>query len=250
MMDFVTVFKRKLQKRITPTPEEMPMNNASLIHSKSVENPYVIGALGRKEWDDRYFNMARANKQLQIALYAMLGLVVIFAFLMVREANKVKVTPFVVEMNDTVPIAIKEMSAGAPNDKRIILFALEQFIVNARSILSDETAERALLEKVYAYASDRGVTFLNDYYQENDPFERAATHTTSIDIVNVLQVSDKTYQITWDETGRDSHSGRVISKSRYIGDVTYKMGEVDKRFIKDNPFGLYVSDMSWSQNKV
>lgn len=236
--------------RIEPSLNVTNEQGSTKKPAKSVENPYTAGAPGRKEWNDRYFNMANAIKQWQIAFYAMLGLVVVFAFLMVREANKVKVEPFVVEMNDNVPIAIKDMSEGDPNDKRIILFALEQFVVNARSILSDETAEKAMLAKTYAYAADNAVAFLDEHYKENNPFDIAANYTTSVDIVNTLQVGDNTYQITWDEVSRSNSNGAVINKTRWIGEVTYRMGDVDKRFIKDNPFGLYVSQLSWSQNKV
>lgn len=222
----------------------------SMERSESIENPYTAGAPGRKEWNDRYFNMNSTIKQLQIVSYAMLGLVAIFALLMVREANKVKVEPFVVEMSDGMPIAIKDMSEGDPNDVRIILFALEQFIVNARSIVGDDTAEKTMLAKTYAYASDKAVTFLNEYYKENDPFDIAASYTTSVDIVNTLKMGNNTYQITWDETERNNTNGAIINKTRWIGNVTYRMGDVDKRFVKDNPFGLYVSQLSWSQNKV
>lgn len=244
-------FFKSVKSSIEPSLPEIADEKVSAKKAaKSVENPYTTGAPGRKEWNDRYFNMASAIKQWQIAFYAMLGLVAIFAVLMVREANKVKVEPFVVELNDGMPVAIKAMSEGDPNDKRIILFALEQFIVNARSILSDDTAEKAMLAKTYAYASDRAVTFLNEYYKENDPFDIAVSYTTSVDIVNTLKMGDNTYQITWDETERNNTNGAIINKTRWIGDVTYRMGEVDKRFVKDNPFGLYVSQLSWSQNKV
>ena len=246
-MSFKDFLKNEMKSRLEPTFHDRDMEQGK---TTSNENPYVKDALLCDDWDDRYFNMAKTARQWQIAFYAMLVLVLMFAFLMVRMANKVKVQPFVVEMNSGIPIAIKSMSEGDPNDRRLILFALEQFIVNARSVLSDETAERALLSKAYAYASDKAVVFLNDYYKENDPFTAATLHTTSIDIVNTLKVGDNTYQITWDETIRDSNSGMVIGKSRYIGDLTYKMGEVDARFSQDNPFGLYVSDVSWSQSKV
>ncbi len=244
-------FFKSVKSRIEPslsdtTDEKVSAKKAA----KSVENPYTTGAPGRREWDDRYFNMKSAIKQWQIVSYAMLGVVVIFAFIVVREANKVKVEPFVVEMSDGMPIAIKDMSEGDPNDVRIILFALEQFIVNARSIVGDDTAEKTMLAKTYAYASDKAVTFLNEYYKENDPFDIAANYTTSIDIVNTLKVGDSTYQITWDETERNNTNGAIINKTRWIGNVTYRMGDVDKRFVKDNPFGLYVSQLSWSQNKV
>ncbi len=244
-------FFKSVKSRIEPSLSETASEKISEKKAaKSVENPYTSGAPGRREWNDRYFNMKSAIKQLQIVSYAMLGLVAIFAFLMVREANKVKVEPFVVEMSDGMPIAIKDMSEGDPNDSRIILFALEQFIVNARSVVSDDTAEKAMLAKAYAYASDKAVTFLDEYYKENDPFNIAASYTTSIDIVNTLKVGDSTYQITWDETERNNSNGAVINKTRWIGDVTYHMGDVDRRFVKDNPFGLYVSQLSWSQNKV
>lgn len=226
-------------------------NKFPIVGKKSgiLQNPYVAGSEGRKEWNDRYMNMARAIRNWQMAFFTAMVVVILFAIVVARIATESRVQPFVVETNNGMPYAIKPMESISAQDQRLINFAVNQFIVNARTIVSDAEAEKALLNKVYAFSANNTLGFLHDYYQENNPFNLAAQYTVTVNIVNSLPISHDTWQITWDETRRSTNGDNVLGVTRWMANVTYKFGDVNPRFITDNPFGLYVTQISWSQSQ-
>lgn len=219
-------------------------------NANTINNPYLIGAAGKKEWNDRYMVMSDAIKNWQRVAFISLILVVLFSVLIIKLALSTKIQPFVVETHDGVPYAMKPMKAISEQDQRLIGFALNQFIINSRSILGDFDAEKIILNKVYAFSSGSTLQFLHDFYQKHDPFLQAKKETVSINIINTLPVSKNTWQITWDEVKHSSDSGQLIETSRWMAQLTYQLGEVNPKFINDNPFGIYISRVTWSQSKL
>src|ERR1043166_9351097 len=115
-----------------------------------------------------------------------------------------------------MPYAVKQMESISTHDQRLINFAMNQFIINARTIVNDIEAEKSLLNKVYAYSADNTIRSLHDYYQKNNPFDASTYNTITVNIVNSLPVSKYTWQITWDEIKRSSHGGNVLGTSRWM----------------------------------
>lgn len=216
----------------------------------SLQNPYVKGAEGKKEWNDRYMNMAKAIRNWQIAFFTAMVVVIIFALVVAKIATESRVQPFIVETNNGMPYAIKAMGSMSSQDQRLINFAINQFIVNARTVVNDTEAEKALLNKVYAFSANNTLGFLQDYFQKNNPFEMASQYNVVVNIVNSLPLSHNTWQITWDETKRSRNGDTVSSVTRWMANVTYKFGDVNPRFMTDNPFGFYVTQISWSQSQA
>lgn len=221
------------------------------LNAKSThQNPYVLGSQGRREWNDRYFNM-RHNIQLwQRAFFAAMGLALVFGGILAYFASTSKITPFVVETNQGMPYAIKPMDAWGAHDQRIINFAVNQFIINAKTIVNDSEAEKALLNKVYAFSADSTLKTLQDYYEAHDPFTEGSHFAVVVHIVNSMPISAHTFQVSWDEIRRDLTSGAVVEKSRWLANVSYKFGAVNSAFMNDNPFGIYVTQVSWSKSNV
>lgn len=218
--------------------------------SSALLNPYVKGAEGQRIWNDRYMNMSKAIRNWQLAFsYAMI-VVVIMTISLARMANESKVQPFVVETSQGMPYAIKPMEAISVKDKTLINFALDQFIMNARSVVSDTEAEKNLLNRAYAFSADETLRYLRDYYDQNNPFEKVAHTTTSVSIVNTLPLSNNTWQVTWDETERNLETGHVSGTTRWVAQLTYTLGEVNPKFINENPFGLYITQLTWAKSQL
>ncbi len=215
----------------------------------SLNNPYVKGAEGRKEWNDRYENMRKSISAWQKAFFCSIVISIIFALVVAKIATESQIKPFIVETNNGMPYAVKSMESITLQDKRIINFAVNQFIINARTIINDTEAEKALLNKVYAFSANNTINFLHDYYQKNNPFELSSQYTISVNIINSLPVSHDTWQILWDETKRSTQGGQVLEVTRWMANITYKFGDVSEKLIIDNPFGFYIVNVSWSQNQ-
>jgi type IV secretion system protein TrbF len=211
-------------------------------------NPFVSGAAGRQEWNDRYENLAKKIWDWKRACLGALAVSFVLAVGLIHVASQSKIQPFAVEVNNGIPIAIKSMEAMQGSQQKVLVqYALTQFITHARTILNDPVGEKKILDKVYAYSADQTLLFLRHYYEKHNPFEGASQYTVSVKVINALELSHNTYQLTWDETKRGVNDGGIVEVTRWEANITYKFGEINQNFINDNPWGLYVTQLSWSQ---
>ena len=224
-------------------------------------NPYTLPNAGKKEWNDRYFNMAKAIQNWQLCCLSLMIVLVILIGVITKLATESRIEPYVVETNNGMPYAMQalqplEEMKGVKNLKnmndiknvkeiKIINFAANEFIMNARTVLADSAAQKTLLDKVYAFSADRAIGYLHDYYQANNPLLNASNHTVEVTIINSMPLSKNTWQVVWDETRR-SLDDSTITKTRWIANLSYQFGQVNPHFITDNPFGLYFTFISWS----
>lgn len=218
--------------------------------SHSVENPHITSNNGRREWNDRYDNLAKSRRYWQVAFAAAISLAIIQSFFMGRMALRTSIQPFVVAANQGMPYAILPVNPVSADDSRIVNYALNQFIMNVRSVVSDKEAEKNILTKVYAYSAKQTKVFLRDYFNAHDPFKAANQYTVSIQIVNSLPISKNTWQITWDEIKKDSTGSKLIEKSRWLAQLHYELGSVSPHFMTDNPFGIYITEITWSESQI
>jgi type IV secretion system protein VirB5 len=218
--------------------------------SNEVENPYVKGAEGRKEWNDRYMNMAQAVKKWQLAFFVTASLLFAALIIIAVLSTQSKIKPYVVETNQGVPYAIKSVDYGiSDKDQLLVNYAINQFVINAKTIIADTQAEKLMLGKVYAYSAGNTVSFLQDFYAKNNPFAIAGDYTVDVNIINSLRMSGSTWQITWEETKRRTNGGALMGTTKWVGHFTYKFGEVDSKRVTANPFGIYITNISWSQSQ-
>lgn len=214
----------------------------------SVENPYLLGSEGRQEWNDRYFNMTKHLRFWQWAFLAAMLLSASFGWRMVHMAMHSRIQPYVVETHQGQPYAIHELPALNIVDERIINYAVNQFIINAKSVVLDTAAQKTLLTHVYAFSADSIVNFLDEHYEEHNPFKAAERYSVAVTIINAMPLSPTTWQVTWDEERRDFR-GDVLGTERWMANVTFKFDEVNPKYVTENPFGFYITQLSWSKNK-
>jgi type IV secretory pathway TrbF-like protein len=213
-------------------------------------NPYVKGSEGQRIWNDRYLSMSKATRHWQMAFFGLLVLTIIMFFVAMKFATEQ--TKFEAVAVETCQGAINGIlptsSTMSDNHKEVITdYALKQFIINARTIILDKFAKEKMLDKVYAYSADQTLPFFKDYYGEFNPYEIAKNYTTHINILNTYKLSKNTWQITWDEIRKDAVSGQSIDTKRWIATLSHRFGNISPSHKEDNPFGLYVTSLSWSE---
>jgi type IV secretion system protein VirB5 len=92
--------------------------------------------------------------------------------------------------------------------------------------------------------------FLKPYYEENNPFLRASEVSRTIEPVSFLK-QGHSYFLEWDEETRDIRTKALKSTERWKAVVT--IHHDTNRTIENlkseilNPFGLYITDLSWSK---
>lgn len=245
------IFGENNKSPVKVTPQKEPQNkDEKKSKSNEIENPYVKGAEGRKEWNDRYMNMSQAVRNWQtafavVSIFLFIALIIIGIFI-----TQSKIKPYVVETNQGVPYAIKSVDYGiSDKDQLLVNYAINQFVINAKTIIADTQAERSMLGKVYAYSAGNTSSFLQDFYAQNNPFQLAGDYTVDVNIINSLRMSGTTWQITWEETKRRTNGGALMGTTKWVGHFTYKFGEVDPKRMTANPFGIYITNVSWSQSQ-
>src|SRR3989442_13999140 len=134
----------------------------------SESNPYVEA---RREWNDRYLELARERRWWQAVAGAEILLPLIFAVGFVWLSLQHKTVPSVVEVDSLgAALAIKPAENGAhPVDERIVRYQLAAFIRGARQVMTDRIAMKKGLEQVYAYARGPARASLDAYYRPNNP---------------------------------------------------------------------------------
>src|SRR5690606_24546361 len=97
---------------------------------------------------------------------------------------------------------------------------LKEFIINARTIVVDGSAKGEMLDKVFAHSADNALPFFKEYYDAFDPYDLAKKYTTEVHIINTYQLSNNTWQLTWDETKRDAKTGHKLNTQRMVATIT------------------------------
>jgi len=209
-------------------------------------NPYVEA---RREWNDRYLDLVRARRWWQVAAVAELGLLGLLGGGLVALSLQHKTVPYVVEVDALgAATAIKSVdAAGRPTDDRIVRYQLAAFIRGARTVMTDRAAMKRALDHVYAYARGPARTFLDDHYRANNPFEVAKTYTVSPAVTSLLQVSERSWQVRWDEEQRGL-DGTLLGRRHWEAVLTVEtVPPTTADAIQVNPFGLYVTEIRWTK---
>jgi type IV secretion system protein VirB5 len=224
--------------------------NKSKDSQSSTGNPFTAGSEGREEWNDRYFSMKKQIAWWQIAFLISSIIAVLLAAAAFKYSTQSHIQPVVVEVCNGEPKNLLPVSAILPNEDRLVKYAIDQFITNSRMIIADAEAQKGLLDKTYAYSAGSTLQFLNDYYHQNNPFELAKQMVTQVMIIDSIKISPHTWQITWDEIRKNVNGNDVLSKKKWVATITVQLGNVNQKFIKENPFGIFISQMSWSEIPV
>jgi type IV secretion system protein TrbF len=213
----------------------------------STENPYLSA---RREWDERYGNfITRERNWRMMAFFCGLTSLLTVAGLVWLSARS-RVVPFVVAMDSLGrPVAAGPAEQTTTADDRIKRATLYSWLENLRLVSSDGVAQRKAIDRVYAYVASgsQAQAFISEFYRNDPPQKRAQTQTVSIEVQSVLPTSDRTFEIEWAETERDSY-GTVTQKARWKAAFTIAINTpTDDATASVNPLGIYVTNASWGK---
>jgi type IV secretory pathway TrbF-like protein len=210
-----------------------------------VESPFVAA---KREWNERYGDYIAQARNWRLAAILALFIAAVLSGGTIWLAGQSKLVPYVVEVDKLgASIAVaRAQQVTAPN-AAIVRAQLASWIIDARSVSSDPVAERATLTRVYSLIGTTAKPYLDDYYRTNSPFQVAAAHTVSVSIDAVLPQSATTYQVQWTEDQRD-RSGVHLATSHWVGQLSVGFNApTDEATILRNPMGIYVTQLSWTQ---
>lgn len=213
---------------------------------KTPENPYLAA---RYEWNERYGSATRsANAWRTIGILAMTMAVIGFGYGL-YQSSQVKLVPYIVEVDQLG----NSVSGGFPAqieyaDERVVRAMLGTWTSNFRSITPDTVVQKGYIDRTYALLrkSDPSTEKVNNWFRNNSPFDRARTVTVSVEVSNVVALSNKSYQVDWSEIERD-RAGKELRTRRWRGVATVTLSPPqDEAIIRLNPIGLYLQDFDWT----
>jgi len=205
-------------------------------------NPYLNG---RREWNERYGSYIVQAKNWRIAALFSLSIALLAVVGVIYIGSQSKIKPFLVEVDKVgTPIEAKELQA-MKIDQKVIKYALGDFIVNYRTIYkSDMNIQKQMIFRTYKYLSSSlpAYTQISENFQNKSPF--AETFDRQIEIVSVLPLGEKTYQIDWIEKTID-RTGKTISIDKYRAttNIVFNIPTTEKE-IMSNPIGLFIKDIA------
>jgi type IV secretion system protein VirB5 len=211
-----------------------------------MENPYLAA---RQEWNERYGTYVREARVWRIVGVISLALALIGFSYALYLSTEVKLVPYIVEVDKLgTPV-----SAGVPEqieyaDPRVVRATLGSFIASFRSVTPDAVVQKQYIDRTYALlrTSDPSTEKINAWFRGNSPFETAKTATVSVEVSNIVALSNQTYQIDWTEFVRD-RKGRETATRRFRGIATVTLtAPQDEATIRLNPIGLYIRDFDWT----
>jgi len=210
------------------------------------ENPYLAA---RQEWNERYGSYVKAAAAWRIVGITGMALAVIATSYALYQSTQVKLVPYIIEV-DKLGSAI---TAGFPQqieyaDARVVRATLAGFVSNFRSVSPDTAVQKQYIDRTYALlrTADPATEKVNAWFRANSPFNKARTATVSIEVSNVVALSNQSYQIDWAEIERDRR-GKELSTRRFRGVATVVLTPPqDEQTIRLNPIGLYLRDFDWT----
>lgn len=213
---------------------------------KENQNPYLNHS-GKRIWNDRYLNLSQARKHWQY-MTIFLGTANIFLLILIFKLSTASsIRPFVVELSKGMPIGIASSKEGLPDNEKLTEYAINEFITNSRSIVGECEAQKHLLDKTYAFSANDTLNFLREYYTKHNPFEKAETVSVEVNVLNCLKIGKKMWQVTWDEIEKSKEGSSLVNESRFIGTLMIEQTEPNPKFLNINPFGIYVTKLSWTK---
>jgi len=212
-----------------------------------MNSPYLNA---RREWNERYGSyLAQARQWRLVALLCVLAVMVAVGGAFYFAQRSVLI-PYVVEIGpDSRVKAVSMLAAERAVDDRIVRATLAGFLRDLRSVSADVAVQRRWVEAVYAHLTPQSpaYTAISEWLSKHTPMERAEEETVSVEVRQILALSENTYRVEWVESPR-ARNGAELSPTQWSGTMTAGLGAVDAKNILTNPLGIFVRDFDWARD--
>lgn len=198
-------------------------------------------------WDERIGSARVQARNWRLMAFGTLTLTCAMSGALIWQSLQSRVTPYVVEVDRLGEArAVTEAEAGyRPTDPQVA-WHLAKFIENVRGISLDPVLMRRDWLSAYAFATERGARFLDDYARAADPFARIGERTVSVQVTSVVRASERSFQVKWTETAYER--GSEAGSSHWTGILTIvTKPPVSADTLRKNPLGIYVDAIDWSR---
>lgn len=207
---------------------------------------------GKKEWLERYGSYIQAAYHWRLiamgSCLVSLGLVVGLTYL----GSKSKFTPYIIEIDAAGNLKVSLVHDVEEKLKqRVLVSQIKKWIQELRSVVGDKQVQNTYLQNSFnmvAFGSPAN-KFLTNHFsnEEADPYKIMKSKRVSVEIINMSQVSNSSWQIDWKES-ISSKNGESLFEKKYRAIVkTISLSHQNESEIYNNPIGVLINEISWSR---
>ena len=123
--------------------------------------------------------------------------------------------------------------------------ALAEWIRDVRGKSIDPVVIRQNWLSAYDLATPRTAAFLNAWAQAHDPFAEVGREAVTVEVLNVVRRTRRTYDLQWRETR--FIAGQRAGQARWRALITLRLTppRTEAELMK-NPLGIRIEDVSWT----
>ena len=205
----------------------------------------------QKIWDDRYGQLAIGKRNWQVAwmFAALISMVLTLGLVRLSIARKVEYIFIEVDRAGySSHLKIAKESTEVPDS--VVRHELFKLIKRLKTISLDAVVMKENLDIAYkGYIRGAAVSFLNDFFKANDPFDFAKQKLVSVEPISVLRVSEKSWQIRWREVERskEGYQNRESEWEAHLVTEFERPSSNEDEILEYNPIGLRIVEMSWTK---
>jgi len=188
------------------------------------ENPYLNA---RQEWLERYGDYINAAKNWRYCAFASIGLSLLLVGVNWHLANKSQTVPYILEVNKQGQTFFGGVPSIANVSNPIIIkAALETWIRNSRSVISDPIAERHYIDSVYSFLAKGSSAYhtVTEWYATRQPFSMGQEQVVDVQNITALAVGDvtqtKTWNVNWEEVTIKNDGAKITE--HWSANITFK----------------------------
>ena len=204
----------------------------------------------RQAWDDRIGSARVQAASWRLAFFAAALLSIVMGVALVVVLHQSRVVPYIVEVGASggvvgvAPAAIKY----EPTDAQIRYF-LANFVELIGTVPIDPVVAKKSWLTAYGFLTENGARQLNTLAAASDPLGRVGKERVEIRVRNSLRESDRSFQLTWNETVFDPN-GTLLSRKERTGlfSIVVMPPRTEDELLR-NPLGLFIDNFSISEGR-
>ena len=218
-------------------------------------NPSGITAdylAGKIEWEEANGTLkTRLTNYQRFLLLSLIGNILLAGGI-IHSSQQTHVVPYVAAVDKLGNVQSLGVAVKGPDSVTEVIKEqqLDEWIRNARMVISDWQAQRLLIQQVMSRTSDNpaGASgLMKAWYTANRPDERAKNSTVTVTINNTLRVSLQTYEVEWTETSFNT-DGEKSGEEHWKGVFRVAITPAATADAAGrNPLGFYVTEIHWSK---
>lgn len=213
-------------------------------NNNNSNNPYLDA---KAEWLERYGDYISQKRNWQLAAFLCLLITLVCVFYVGYMGTQNKLIPYIIEVDKLGNIQkvgmVQNTNLKNPN---VVKSSLNTFVYSWRTVWGEPEIQKKFILDAYNYVKPQSPAFMqiNDFYKNNNPFERGTKERVHVKIKSIVSQNINTWQVEWEEETKTPNQEKLSSVT-WKGLFTIEQIEpTTEEEIRKNPLGIFVVDFN------